>query len=350
MYGTFRLADVVWFLLQQSHAECSTLPHIWQTSLLLYFGLLSWFWIGAVVCCWFWFVGFVVFFSRRRFLHSAHLCPWMPQWRHWSSNLRFFRFACGWLLVLEVVWLEGCCTPIWFKGCALDVVGINCANWHRLCTNLLISSIGASWFPATASSFCICTGIFAKRNVSVLSTDLSTNACFATFLNLFRKSLNVSIVGSYRIWSISYLATSFTFSMAYSFLKYLLVKKLSVCWSWVFARIQWPRRATSSGSMSISFCSSVSRCWWGRRWFNSRCSNSLYFYLLHRKCGTCVCSIFGWVTLSFIDSLRWWISVIMSSMWWIDDCGYLVGGGRSGSSDELLWLLSLCQNHTWCRG
>ena len=54
----------------------------------------------------------------------------------------------------------------------------------------------ASCFPAMANSFCIWTGSLANRNVSVRSLDLSPKACFATFLNLFRKSLNVSADGS----------------------------------------------------------------------------------------------------------------------------------------------------------
>ena len=61
--------------------------------------------------------------------------------------------------------------------------------------NVRISSMGASCFPAMANSFCIWTGSLANRNVSVRSLDLSPRL-FATFLNLFRKSLNVSVDGS----------------------------------------------------------------------------------------------------------------------------------------------------------
>ena len=132
--------------------------------------------------CEFEFAGLPWFSSRSRFRHSANLFPCIAQCRHWPSNFFFVSLFCwGWDWEFCGAVADGCGALIWLNACALEFAGRSCAYRHLRCTNVRISSIEASCFPAIASSFCIFTGSLANRKVSAISPDLSPNACFATF-------------------------------------------------------------------------------------------------------------------------------------------------------------------------
>ena len=79
----------------------------------------------------------------------------------------------------------------------------------------------------------------------MMSPDLSPNACFANFLSLFRKWLNVSTERSQHIRTNLYLANSFRSSFTFSLLKYRKTGAIDV-WVVIFIDCQNSMASTRS--------------------------------------------------------------------------------------------------------